>query len=73
MKLPQISGKELIKKLSHLGFIAVRQRGSHVRMEKNTSEKIIKITIPLHALLKRGTLHHILKDAGVTEEEFEKL
>lgn len=73
MRLPQISGKELIKKLSKTGFVAVRRRGSHVRMEKQLSDKIIKLTVPLHPLLKKGTLHHILKDAGISEDEFEKL
>jgi len=34
MKLPQISGIELIKKLKKLGFVVVRQRGSHIRLEK---------------------------------------
>lgn len=73
MKLPQISGKELIKKLQHAGFIATRQRGSHIRLEKRVGEKLIKITIPLHAELKKGTLNRILKDSGVAPEDLENL
>lgn len=69
MKLPQISGKELIKKLKKLGFVITRQRGSHIRLEKNTNEKTIKITIPNHPKLKRGTLHQIIKSTGLTSEE----
>lgn len=69
MKLPQISGLELVKKLQKLGFVVVRQRGSHIRLEKNTENGIIKITIPNHPILKKGTLHHILKDSGVSLEE----
>ena len=73
MKLPLISGIEVIKRLKRVGFIATRQKGSHVRLEKYTSEKPIKLTVPLHAELKKGTLNRIVKDAGLTLEEFEKL
>ena len=65
MRLPQISGVELVKKLRKFGFIFVRQRGSHMRLEKNTQEETIKLTVPNHRVLKKGTLHHILKDAGL--------
>lgn len=69
MKLPQISGVELVKKLQKFGFVVVRQRGSHIRLEKNTSQGTIKITMPAHKLLKKGTLHHIIKDAGLKVED----
>lgn len=69
MKLPQISGVELVKKLQRSGFVVVRQRGSHIRLEKNTSEGTIKLTVPAHKVLKKGTLHHIIKDAGLKPEE----
>lgn len=69
MKLPQISGVELVKKLRQFGFVLVRQRGSHMRLEKNTLSGSIKITVPAHPHLKKGTLHHIIKDAGLTPEE----
>ena len=42
MKLPIISGLEVIKRLKKAGFIATRQKGSHVRLEKFTIEKTIK-------------------------------
>ncbi len=48
MNLPQISGLEIIKILAKFGFSAVRQRGSHVRMEKVSEGEIIKITVPMH-------------------------
>ena len=69
MKLPQISGKELIKKLMNLGFVVVRQRESHIRLEKNTREKTIKITIPNHPVLKKGTLNQIIKSTELSFEE----
>ena len=73
MKLPLISGIEVIKRLKRAGFIATRQKGSHVRLEKYTGEKTIKLTVPLHSELKKGTLNRIIKDAGLTLEEFESL
>ena len=69
MKLPQISGIELIKKLKNFGFVIVRQRGSHIRLEKTNLNGTIKITVPNHSNLKKGTLLHIIKDAGLTPEE----
>lgn len=72
MKLPVISGLDLIKILKKAGFIAIRRKGSHIRLEKFDGEKIIKLTVPLHPELKKGTLSRIIKDAGLSDEEFEK-
>lgn len=72
MRLPQISGKELIKILHKFGFIFTRQKGSHVRLEKLTPEEIIKLTIPMHNQLKKGTLNQILKDSKINEKELEE-
>jgi predicted RNA binding protein YcfA (HicA-like mRNA interferase family) len=69
MKLPQISGLELIKKLKKFGFVITRQRGSHIRLEKNTPVETIKLTIPNHKNLKKGTLHNILKVAGISLDD----
>jgi predicted RNA binding protein YcfA (HicA-like mRNA interferase family) len=64
---------ETIKRLKKAGFIATRQRGSHVRLEKSEGDKIIKLTVPLHSEMKKGTLNRIIKEAGMTLEEFESL
>jgi len=73
MKLPIISGIEVIKRLKRAGFIATRQKGSHVRLGKFANEGIIKITVPIHPEIKKGTLNRIIKDAGLTVEKFEQL
>ena len=72
MSLPDLSGRETIKALSKVGFRVTRQRGSHVRLEKS-NEETIKLTVPLHKNLKKGTLRRIISDAGLTVEEFNKL
>lgn len=59
-KLPVISGKKLISLLNNLGCKVVRQRGSHVRLEKLTEAGTHKITIPNHNPVARGTLNDIL-------------
>jgi predicted RNA binding protein YcfA (HicA-like mRNA interferase family) len=72
MKLPQISGKDLIKIFIKLGFIIVRQRGSHIQIEKIIGSDIIKLTVPIHQQLKKGTLSHIIKASKINEKELEK-
>ena len=72
-KLRSISGKETIKKLKKLGYVVVRKKGSHVRLHQNEDLKLKPVTIPLHKCLKPGLLHHILKDANLTTEDFIKL
>jgi predicted RNA binding protein YcfA (HicA-like mRNA interferase family) len=72
-KLPIASGKEVIKALSKAGFRVVRQKGSHVRLEKVEGDKTIKLTVPMHEALKKGTLRQIITDAEMTVEEFLEL
>ena len=73
MALPVVSGRETIKALRKAGFEVVRQRGSHVRLEKTTEDETIKLTVPLHKTLKKGTLRRIIQDAGLTIQEFNRL
>ena len=73
MKQPVVSGKETIKALSKAGFSVIRQKGSHVRLEKQIEERILKVTVPLHSQLKKGTLKIILLHAEITLDEFSKL
>jgi len=72
MELPQISGLKLIKILTKFGFKTVRQKGSHIRLEKGEGKDIIKLTVPLHDKLKKGTLFRIIKESKINEEEFMK-
>ena len=67
--LPVVSGKILIRALRKYGFLVERQKGSHVRLKYKNSSKTLKLTVPLHDPLKKGTLNRILKDAGISVEE----
>jgi len=71
--LPHLSGREIIRALERLGFVQVRQRGSHVVMKKSTSEGNIGCVIPLHSEVAIGTLRSILKQSKVSPEEFIKV
>lgn len=64
--LPRASGAEAIRALERLGFVVARQRGSHVVMRRGS----VGCVVPNHRELKTGTLAGILKQAGVTAEEF---
>ncbi len=65
-KLPVLSGAEVIKALERLGFEQLRQRGSHVVLRRGN----LGTVVPLHNELKTGTLAGILRQAGVTQDEF---
>lgn len=67
-KLPVISGADCIKALGKIGFIVYRQRGSHVTLVRETPPA--QTTIPNHKELDRGTLRAIIRQAGVTVDEF---
>lgn len=69
--LPVVSGAELVSALGKLGWVAVRQRGSHVRLRH--PDNPVPLVVPLHREIKRGTLAGVLRDAGVTAEELRQL
>ena len=71
-ELRRVSGQDAIRALEGLGFEQVRQRGSHVILKKWTPEGEIGCVVPLHRELAIGTLRGILKQAGVSPEEFMK-
>ena len=69
-RLRRVSGQETIRALERLGFEQVRQRGSHVVLKRQSPEGETGCVVPLHRELAVGTLRSILKQAGVTQDEF---
>ena len=65
----RMSGQEAIRALERLGFVQVRQKGSHVVLKRQTPEGAIGCVVPLHRELALGTLRGILKQARVKPEE----
>jgi predicted RNA binding protein YcfA (HicA-like mRNA interferase family) len=70
MTLPLISGRECIKTLGKFGYVLVRTRGSHARLE---CAGRTPVSVPLHDELDRNTLPSILKTVNLSEEEFRAL
>lgn len=72
MKLPSLGHKKIIKVLKKIGFEEARQTGSHLILLNRNSKKIIPV--PIHNKdIKKGLLFGIIKQAGLTVEEFIKL
>jgi predicted RNA binding protein YcfA (HicA-like mRNA interferase family) len=65
-KLPHISGSEAVRALQRLGFEISRQRGSHIVMKRGSSGCVV----PDHREIKTGTLAGVLRQAGVSVDEF---
>jgi len=72
-RLPVLSGRELVKILKKIGFVPVRQRGSHIVLSKSSPEGRRGLVIPDHREIDRGTLVEIIRQAGLTRKEFLEL
>ncbi len=70
MKLPVLSGKEIIRRFEKLDYQVVRQKGSHIRMIHKNDNSKASITIPFHQTVGRGLLRKILKQAEISVNEF---
>jgi predicted RNA binding protein YcfA (HicA-like mRNA interferase family) len=68
-KLPIVSGKELVKALSKIGYEVDHQTGSHIILrQKNPPHR--RLVVPNHKEIAKGTLRAIIREAGLTVEEF---
>lgn len=71
MKPPLVSGAKAIKALKRAGWRVVGQRGSHVKLYRESDENTL--IVPLHDELSRWTLKGILADAGIPIQVFLRL
>ncbi|HUN82290.1 MAG TPA: type II toxin-antitoxin system HicA family toxin [Phycisphaerae bacterium] len=70
-RLPVISGRDLVRVLSKLGFQLDRQRGSHMMLFR--PDPPMTISVPDHKELDRGTLRAILRQAGISPDDLQRL
>lgn len=70
-KVPNLGYEKVIVALKRDGWVVVRQKGSHIRLQKRTQDEVLKLTVPAHRPIKRSTLAHILKQARLTVEELQ--
>jgi len=70
-RLTIISDKDMVKMLQKIGFIEVRQNGSHRFFTHSDGRCTV---VPVHGKdLKRGLIKGILKDVKITDDEYEEL
>jgi predicted RNA binding protein YcfA (HicA-like mRNA interferase family) len=70
-KLPVISGRDCVKALERAGFLLKRQEGSHIILRRDSP--FAQVVVPDHRELDRGTLRGIIRQAGLSVEEFARL
>ena len=69
-KLPKISGRQCVNALEKMGFYFKRRHGSHIILRRD--EPFTQIVVPDHKELDRGTLRAIIRQSGLTIDEFIK-
>jgi predicted RNA binding protein YcfA (HicA-like mRNA interferase family) len=69
-KVPSLNYPAVIAAFQRAGWVVVRQRGSHIRLQRHAADGVKKLTIPAHKPIKRSTLAKILADAEMPLEDF---
>jgi predicted RNA binding protein YcfA (HicA-like mRNA interferase family) len=72
-KVPVLNYEKVVRALQRDGWVIVRQRGSHIRLQKHSNEETLRIIVPAHHPIKRSTLAHILKQAALTVDKLNEL
>lgn len=68
-RLPQVSGRDVIRALKQIGYEQDHQRGSHIVL-RMTQPPHRRLTVPAHNPIAKGTLRAIIREAGLTVDEF---
>jgi predicted RNA binding protein YcfA (HicA-like mRNA interferase family) len=66
-----MSGRDVCAILAAHGFAQVRQRGSHIVMQRSVEDSTITVPVPDHGELRRGTLASIIRQSGLPRALFE--
>jgi predicted RNA binding protein YcfA (HicA-like mRNA interferase family) len=69
-KVPSLDYLSILRALQRDGWIIVRQKGSHIRLQKRLPDETLKLTVPAHRPVKRSTLAHLLKQARLPLDDF---
>ena len=70
-KLRVLSAKQVCQILAEQGFIQVRQRGSHIIMQKKIDDSTLTIPVPNYSEIKIGTLQSIIRQSNLPRSLFE--
>jgi predicted RNA binding protein YcfA (HicA-like mRNA interferase family) len=69
VRLPVVSGRDLVRAFESFGYVVVRRRASHIRL-RHPNRAHIPLTVPDHREVKRGLLCSLVRDAGISLAEF---
>jgi len=69
-KLPVLSGQDVVKILTKLGYSYIRTSGDHAILKKEDQKGKSVIPVPLHKELAAGTLKSIINQTGMSREDF---
>lgn len=70
--LPRVSGREVVRALERIGYRQDRQRGSHIILRQDAYPHR-RLTVPDHREIAKGTLRAIIRESGLTVDEFKAL
>ncbi|MCL5283352.1 MAG: type II toxin-antitoxin system HicA family toxin [Armatimonadetes bacterium] len=70
--LPRVSGRKVVVALAKIGYEKDRQKGSHIVL-RQLAQPHRRLVVPDHKEIAKGTLRAIIKQAGLTVEEFNGL
>ena len=70
-RLPGVSGRRCVRALERAGFTLHQRHGSHIVMRHTRTAR--RVVVPDHRELKRGTLQSIIRESGLTRDEFLEL
>ena len=70
-RLPAVTARQLIAVAEKIGFVFDRQKGSHAVYVRTSEHGSVRIVVPVHQgrTLKRGTLHGLIDDMGLSAKE----
>ena len=71
-KLPRVSGREVVRAFSRIGYEVDRQRGSHVVL-RHRDPPHRRLVVPEHREVAKGTLRKLIREAGLTIDQFSEL
>ena len=71
-RLPRVSGREVVRAFARIGYEVDRQRGSHVVL-RHRDPPHRRLVVPDHREIAKGTLRKLIREAGLTTEEFSEL
>ncbi len=72
-ELPALRARKLVRILEKAGFVRWRQKGSHLTMYRAADHRALTVPVHFRKTISKGTLHAIIKQAGLTTEQFAQL